>query len=130
MSVGAKIRMIREGKGYSQEYMATSLDMGQSSYSRIESNQTKLDVDTLNGIADLLGVTATELLSHEPTVINYASNQGTQGIGHIEHFYSFSKELIDKMIASKDQDIAHLKEIIADLIKDKEALMDLLRSKK
>jgi len=121
--------MIREGKGYSQEYIANALGVGQSSYSRIESNQTKLDVDTLNTIADLLGVTASELLSHEPTVINYASNQGTQGIGHVEHFYSFQKDLVDKMIASKDQDIEHLKEIIAALIKDKETLMELLRSK-
>jgi len=127
---GAKIRMIRELRGFSQENMAAKLDMNQASYSRIENNQTKLDTIMLEKIARELGVTPIDILSHEPTVVNFAPNQGTQGIGHIENFYSFQKDLVEKVIQSKDQEITNLKDVIAGLIKDKEALMALLQEKR
>jgi transcriptional regulator with XRE-family HTH domain len=127
---GAKIRMIRELRGYSQENIAAKLGITQATYSRIENNQAKLDTATLEKLAKELGVTPVDILSHEPTVVNFAPNQGTQGIGHIEHFYSFQKDLVEKVIVSKDQEIANLKEIIAGLLKDKEALMTLLQSKR
>jgi len=122
--------MVRESRGYSQEYIASKLGLDQSSYSRLESNQTRLDVDTLTKLADVLGVPASELLTSEPAVVNFAPNQGTQGIGHIENFYSFQKDLVEKVINSKDQEIASLKEVITDLVKDKERLMNLLSEKK
>ncbi|MFI5161943.1 MAG: helix-turn-helix domain-containing protein [Sphingobacteriales bacterium] len=127
---GTKIRMVRESRGYSQEYVASKIDLDQSSYSRLESNQTKLDVDTLTKLADVLGVPAADLLTSEPAVVNFAPNQGTQGIGHIENFYSFQKDLVEKVINSKDQEIASLKEVIGNLVKDKEELIKLLTSKK
>lgn len=120
---GTKIRMIRESRGYSQEYVAGKLQLDQSSYSRLESNQTKLDVDTLTKLADILGVPAAELLTSEPSVVNFASNQGTQGIGHIENFYSFQKDLVEKaisgqkelyekMLTNKDEEITRLSKLI------------------
>ncbi|TWI96834.1 helix-turn-helix protein [Mucilaginibacter frigoritolerans] len=127
---GAKIRMIRELRGFSQENMAAKLGINQASYSRIENNQTKLDTIMLEKIAGELGVTPVDILSHEPTVVNFAPNQGTQGIGHIENFYSFQKDLVEKVIQSKDQEIANLKDVIASLVKDKEALMALIQEKK
>ena len=36
IKIGAKIRRIRQLKGYSQEYMATSLGITQNSYSKLE----------------------------------------------------------------------------------------------
>ena len=113
---GTKIRMIRESLGFSQEYVASKLNIGQSSYSRIETNQTKLDVDTVTKLADILGVSTTELLTSEPSVVNFAPNQGTQGIGHIENFYSFQKDLVEKVIAGKDEEIARLQKIIDELM--------------
>lgn len=76
---GTKIRVIRELRGYSQAYLAEKLGIAQNSYSRIESNQTKLDTAMLAKIAAELGVSPAELLNTEPTVINFAPNQGTQG---------------------------------------------------
>lgn len=126
---GIKIRMVRESRGWSQEYVAGKLNLDQSSYSRLESSQTKLDVDTLTKLADILGVPASELLTSEPSVVNFAPNQGTQGIGHFENFYSFQKDLVEKVINSKDQEIASLKEVIGNLIKDKDELIKLFSKK-
>lgn len=126
---GAKIRMIRELRGFSQENIAAKLGITQTTYSRIESNQTKMDTDMLEKLAKELGVTPIDILSHEPAVINFASNQGQQGNNNtIENFYSFQIELFEKIIDSKDQEIAKLQEVIASLIKDKDGLMNTLLS--
>ena len=41
---GDKIRMIRELRDFSQEYVAEKLGIRQNSYSKIENNQTKLNI--------------------------------------------------------------------------------------
>lgn len=126
---GGKIKMIRELRGFSQEYMAGKLGIAQNTYSKIETNQSKLSAEMLENVAKELGVTPVDILSHEPTIVNFASNQGTQGIGYIEHFYSFQKEFVEKVIASKDAEIEKLHKLIDGLLKDKEKLMELVNKK-
>lgn len=113
---GTKIRMLRELRGLSQENIAAQLGIAQNTYSKIENNQTKLSTEMLEKIATELGVSPADIMSHEPTVVNFAPNQGTQGIGHIEHFYSFQKELVEKMIASKDAEIERLQKLVESLL--------------
>ena len=124
---GEKIKTIRELRGFSQQYMANELGIAQNSYSKTETGQTKLSADSLKKIADLLGVSPIDILSNHPAIINFESNHGTQGIAHIEHFYTFQKEFVEKLIASKDSEIEHLKVIIAGLIKDKEAMFSFFK---
>ncbi len=118
---GDKIRMIREVRNFSQEYIADKLGIKQNSYSKIENNQTKLTAEMLQKIADVLQVSPLDIMNHQPAIINLQSNQGTQqAIGYIETFVSSQKELIEKMIGSKDQEIANLKSIIDNLLKQKQ----------
>lgn len=124
---GEKIKIIRELRGFSQEYMANKLEVAQNTYSKIETGQTKLTAEMLKKISDLLGVSPVDILSNQPAIINFESNQGTQGIGHIEHFYTFQREFVEKMVASKDSEIQHLKEIINGLIKDKALMIEHLK---
>lgn len=113
---GAKIKAFRIMRGFSQEDMATRLDIAQATYSKIEGNKQKATPEQLEKISKELGVTIADITSNEPIVImNNASNQGTQGIGHIEHFYADQKELYEKLIFSKDDEIKSLKEIIQSL---------------
>ena len=51
---GQKIRIIRELRGFSQEYLANKLGIAQNSYSKIETNRTKLNTEMLTKIADSL----------------------------------------------------------------------------
>lgn len=126
---GEKIRTIRELRGYSQEYVAGKLGIAQNTYSKIETNQAKLSAEMLQKLSKELGVSPIDILSQQPAIVNFESNQGTQGIGYIEHFYSFQKELIDKIMAPKDSELLSLKQIIDTLLKDKERLMTLLEEK-
>lgn len=57
------IRLLRESKNYSQEYMAAKMRMSQNSYSKIELNYSKLTVDRLIQIARLLDTNAGELIA-------------------------------------------------------------------
>lgn len=113
---GGKIKAFRMMRGFSQEDMAGRLDVTQATYSKIEGNKQRVTTEQLEKIAKELGVTIADITSNEPIVIlNNASNQGTQGIGHIEHFYADQKELYEKLIASKDDEIGNLKDVIQSL---------------
>lgn len=120
---GTKIRAFRVMRGFSQEDMASRLNIAQNSYSKIEGNKQKVTHEMLEKIAKELGVTVADIVSPEPIIINnHASNQGAQG--NFEHFYADQKELYQQLIASKDEEINNLKEIIQSL---KEVINSLSR---
>jgi len=48
------IRKIRESKGYSQEYLASKLNIGQNAYSKLELGISKMTVERFFVIADVL----------------------------------------------------------------------------
>jgi transcriptional regulator with XRE-family HTH domain len=56
IDVGNKIRKLRLSKGYSQEFMANNLGVSQKTYSRLENNESKCDINRLAKIANLLVV--------------------------------------------------------------------------
>jgi len=60
--IGERIRKIRAGKGYSQEYMALKLNMSQSAYSSMERGVTEIPSRRLCQIADLLEVSPMRFL--------------------------------------------------------------------
>lgn len=117
---GEKIRLIREMRGYSQENVAAKLGIAQNAYSRIETNQTKLDSAMLVKIADILGVTPMDILSTQPAIINLQSNKGTQqSFGYVETVISGQKELYEKMLSAKDDEITRMQKIIDNLLANK-----------
>jgi transcriptional regulator with XRE-family HTH domain len=63
--IGEKIRLCRLQRGYSQEFMAFSLNISQNAYSKIEREQTELTVKRLYEIAGLLKISAVDLLIPE-----------------------------------------------------------------
>ncbi len=115
---GQKIRMIRELRGFSQEHVATMLGLTQASYSRIETNQTKLSTEMLERLAKEFGVTPADIMSTEPTVINfYGTNHGAQcTFGTVGYFDGTHKEIYEKLLASKDEEIARMQRTIDTLL--------------
>lgn len=114
---GEKIRLIREVRGLSQENVATQLGIAQAAYSRIETNQSKLDSAMLVKLAEVLDVSPMDILSSQPAIVNFQPNKGTQqSFGYVETVVNGQKELYEKMIASKDEEIARLLKIIETLM--------------
>jgi transcriptional regulator with XRE-family HTH domain len=117
---GEKIRLVRELRGFSQENVAAKLGIAQNAYSRIETNQSKLDSKMLVRIAEVLEVSPMDILSSQPAIINFQSNKGTQqSFGYVETVTTGQKELYDKLIAGKDEEIARLNKIIEKLLAKK-----------
>jgi transcriptional regulator with XRE-family HTH domain len=64
-AIAATIRRQREAKSYTQEYLAYKLNISQNAYSKIELGYTKITVERLFQIADVLEISAGELLDAE-----------------------------------------------------------------
>ena len=107
-----KVRFIREMRELSQEEVAEKMSMAQNTYSRYESNPKRFTEEQLNEVAKILGVSKEDLLSEAPVIINL---HNTNGYIQTENFYFNTKELIDKLIQTKDDEIAILKTANEDL---------------
>lgn len=74
-AIAVGIRKKREVKNYTQEYLAYKLNISQNAYSKIELGYTKITVERLFQIADVLETNAVDLLETEnkeaETILRY-----------------------------------------------------------
>lgn len=111
--IGETIKRYRDLRQYSQEYMASKLNISQSSYAKLESQNTKLTVERLQEISKILEIDISLLLnSATPTIFNLYDNQTANG--RIEHLYN---NLPDQLIAQYQAQINQLKGEV-DFLKD------------
>jgi transcriptional regulator with XRE-family HTH domain len=106
MNIGTNIKNIRELKNFSQEYMASEIDVSQPTYARIENGTTIPKVDRLQRIAEVLEVDLSTLLSstnifniHFSKIANqsgYINNQTNNTID-IEILRSIIQEELKKL---------------------------------
>ena len=110
-NIVSNIKRIREQKGYSQEYMAIQLDMKQASYSRLESRESKLTLDRLQEIANILETDVSTLLdSSKVTIQSQTNNEGS--FGYVENLFNENKETTKKLIQTLENENQHLKKEI------------------
>ena len=119
-SIGKNIRKHREFKGFSQEYMAQELGINQSSYAKIEKENTKLTVERLQRISEVLEVEISSLLnSSKQNIFNQTNEKESNGnvYGYIENLHIENKEITEKLLHSKDELILKLQDQISFLQK-------------
>jgi transcriptional regulator with XRE-family HTH domain len=127
---GQKLRLLREFRNYSQEYIAEKLGITQNAYSRIENNQTKLTTERLEKLAIILNVPPQELLSDKEPVIQFSGSSLQEPV-HMKEAYwkeitESTRQLYVQVICGKDERIAHLENEIHMLRKEKERIMRLI----
>ena len=110
-----QIKDTRNIKGFSHEYMANELKMSTSAYRKIENNETKLTVERLFQIAEILQTPVNKILGSKASNVFYQNNYdgGTFGVGvqDIETYYhQENKETTQKLMQIMEQEIAHLRE--------------------
>lgn len=98
---GHKVRQIRELKGYSQEYVANKLGISQRAYSKIETNQTKLDWDRITKLAELFEVDPIDMISFDDNLIFNNCNQSGK-------FETFVNNMPERLIEQYEQRIMSL----------------------
>jgi len=97
MSVGEKIKKLRELKNYTQYYMANELNLSLSGYGKIERDETDISLSRLEEIAKVLEVDLPTILSFdEKNVFNFSNNENA--CGFIQNNYAVHNELIERLI--------------------------------
>lgn len=117
-NIGFNIRRIREQKGFSQEYLADRLDISQASYARLENEETKITVDRLLKIAEILETEIIDFFNVMKSGIQTQNNYDSS-YGYIQNLTIENKDMIQKMIdlyeirlKEKDEQIAFLKSLL------------------
>lgn len=133
MSVNNKIRALRELNNWSQEDMAEWLNMSKSSYSRLERDESKLDLVKLEKLARIFKIDIGELIASDDKelVLLIGTNNsnkpdyGTNGritieLEKLKLGLEHSRELLankDLLLAQKDREISALRQLVAQLQK-------------
>jgi len=110
-----KIASLRIKKGLSYENMADDLSISTSAYRKIETGETKLTLERLFRISELLDAPLLSLLEVSNDVFQQTNNESATGYQQkIENFYQESREVYEKLLQSKDEQIALLRQIVGD----------------
>jgi len=110
----SKIASVRIKSGYTLENMAHELNITPAAYRKIETGETKLTVERLFCIAEILKIPLSNLLEIGNDVFQQTNNENSTGCYQqkIENFYQENKEVYEKLLKSKDEQISLLKSII------------------
>src|SRR5882757_5752531 len=127
---GQKLRLLREFRNYSQEYIAEKLGITQHAYSRIENNLTKLTAERLEKLAAILNIPPLELLSDKEPVITFSEPVTAPPPSVKEDTWKEiienNRQLYGQVICGKDEKIAFLENEIRALRKERDRIIHLV----
>ncbi len=108
-AIGERIKHIREGRNYTQQFLASKLNISQKAYSKIEAGEIRLTVENLLKIAEVLETSINNILETDGSAVynNFSTHNGE---GIVIHKTGTEKlhELYEKIIASKDEEIKRI----------------------
>lgn len=127
--VTENIRVLREIKGFSQEYVASKLEMTQSGYAKIEAGKSNVTMQKLVEIAEVLEVDVKDLLANnQKHFYSFQHNQVVNATHSIENLHMENKEIYEKMIAKLQEDMELLRDLYNKMISKQEEEIVFLRS--
>ncbi|WP_162198275.1 helix-turn-helix domain-containing protein [Geofilum rubicundum] len=105
-----------------------------SSYQSLEIGETKLDLERLEKISDVLDTSMEELMRPEGYYIHQEIHKGGNGPGvnfgnENTYNYGVEKEILDRLVSAKDDEIFLLKEENKYLKEKIDQLLDLVGKK-
>jgi transcriptional regulator with XRE-family HTH domain len=110
--VGQKIKILREMKNYTQDFMAKQLGISQRNYSSIEQGAISLTIDRLFEISQILGVTVNTILDFDQSkIFNIYNNKQVNGVTDTVIYGGIDdneKKLYIQLIEEKDKRIEQL----------------------
>lgn len=121
----SKLKVLREVNNYTQEFVAETLGVDQSTYSKIERNPKNLKAEQAEKLAKLYDVDVSDIISSDIT-ISFSHN--TIDKGFIQNHFE-QREMVDKAFAAKDEELKTLREQVEYLRKQNDQLLKMLESK-
>lgn len=110
---GERIKEIREGRNYTQEFVASELGVSQRAYSKLETGETMVKGDVLVELAKIFKVDIIDLIPQDAvlTYNNYKTHNG-DAIVYRKETSDKVEEVYKKLIDSKDKQIESLNNTI------------------
>lgn len=104
VELNKRIRNIRKQKGFSQSVMAKKLEISQMAYSKIERGKTKLNLEYINQLAEILEINIWDIINTKKECAEITNN---------ELNFTKSIDLLAAFINKYDKEIFYLKNEIA-----------------
>ncbi len=111
-AVGNKIRKIREFKGFTQDYMASQLEISQRAYSKLEKEEIKLDWQRIQKISTILEIDPVDLISFDDNLVFHNSTQSGKINTIHNHFPEELKKSYEDRIKHLEEEVAFLRTLI------------------
>lgn len=117
MSIGQKIKKLRELRNLTQLHMAERLNLTQSAYSKLELGDNDISFSKLEKIAEVLEMKPEEIISfNEAMIFNVMHNE--VGNGYVVYNTSETeKKLYEGQITILKDEVTYLKTVIEQLLK-------------
>jgi transcriptional regulator with XRE-family HTH domain len=110
-----KIRMLREGVGYSQDYVAKKLNITQQAYSKIEKNPDNATLERLKQLSEVLGVKINSIVGDDDMYIqqNFHQQGGNAAtVMYVTGLADRERESLLQQISSLQKQVEVLTKII------------------
>ncbi|GHT15334.1 hypothetical protein FACS189426_22840 [Bacteroidia bacterium] len=108
-----KVSIARTKKGYTYENMAHELSITPAAYRKVETGETKLTVERLFQISEILDCPLSDLLEIDNEVFQQTNSENAMGYQQkIANFYQENKGIFEKLLQAKDEQIALLKSML------------------
>ena len=106
--VSERLKKIRLANNISQSFLAKKLGFTQKAYSKIENNETKLNVDVLQRISEILNVPIEYFFNNSQQLIlnDFSNRTGGDNVIYENYITEQMEELFKEIIKSKDEVIA------------------------
>ena len=114
LSVSENIRLIREARGYSQEYIANKLNVTQQAYSNMEKKPETMTLGRLKELAKVLDVSLMVLIAEELTNMQQNINQqGGLAVTKIDNYINADNalKLYENTIKELREELKTLKQL-------------------
>jgi transcriptional regulator with XRE-family HTH domain len=104
-TISDRLKKIRIEKNISQDFLAKKIGITQKAYSKIENNETKLNVEVLQKISTVLDVPIETFFkgSNSPILNDFSSRSGGDNVVYKNGSYEKIELLYEKILISKDQ---------------------------
>ncbi len=113
MLIGRKLKSARFEKNYTQEYMASVLNISQKTYSNFENDITQPNINQLQQIANELDKSVFDLLPDDKiNFVNNDSNENQQAVFLTNNLPKKLIEQYEERINDLQEQVKHLKELL------------------
>lgn len=111
VSVSENIRLIREGNGFSQDFVAKKMKVTQQAYSSMEKNPDNMTLSRLKDLCKILDVNLVTLLGEDNVLVqqNYNQRGGNAAAQMMISKSEMEKELYERIIAQQKEEIGFLR---------------------